>query len=291
MSYLARIAELNTGVTEGLWPFVVAGQTLSHVKPGFAEHLLGVEISSIAHTGQVFAAGPQGLLLAPELDGASPAVRSRAIASVLGILRDRGLIKGWRDEMFPMTRRFGASPALLVERAAMAHFGGRGYGVHVNGYVQTPSGLALWVAERSADKPTWPGLLDQIVAGGQPAGLGLRENMIKECAEEANIGTALASAAHAVGTVSYCLDTPAGIRPDLLFVFDLFLPRDFAPRNTDGEVAGFELWPVEQVAQVVQTSTRFKPNCALVVIDFLVRHGVIDPEHPDYELIVSGLRV
>lgn len=41
------------------------------------------------------------------------------------------------------------------------------YGVHVNGYVETEAGLELWVARRSKDKPTWPGKLDHIVAGGQ----------------------------------------------------------------------------------------------------------------------------
>ena len=41
------------------------------------------------------------------------------------------------------------------------------YGVHINGYVETAAGLELWVARRSRDKPTWPGKLDHIVAGGQ----------------------------------------------------------------------------------------------------------------------------
>ena len=41
------------------------------------------------------------------------------------------------------------------------------YGVHINGYVETEVGLELWVARRSKDKPTWPGKLDHIVAGGQ----------------------------------------------------------------------------------------------------------------------------
>ena len=48
------------------------------------------------------------------------------------------------------------------------HFGARAYGVHVNGYVRTPDGgIELWVARRSKTKPTWPGMLDHIVAGGQ----------------------------------------------------------------------------------------------------------------------------
>jgi hypothetical protein len=34
----------------------------------------------------------------------------------------------------------------------------------------------------------------------------------------------------------------------------------------------------------------FKFNCSLVVIDFLIRHGVITPADPDYFDLVTGLR-
>jgi hypothetical protein len=44
-------------------------------------------------------------------------------------------------------------------------------GVHMNGYVTLPDGgKELWVARRSRAKPTWPGKLDHIVAGGQVGG-------------------------------------------------------------------------------------------------------------------------
>ncbi len=57
---------------------------------------------------------------------------------------------------------------MQIERAAATQFGVKAYGVHVNGYVESPSrGLCLWVARRSRDKPTWPGKLDHIAAGGQ----------------------------------------------------------------------------------------------------------------------------
>ena len=45
-------------------------------------------------------------------------------------------------------------------------------------------GLCLWVARRSVNKPNWPGKLDHIVAGGQPYGISVMENVIKECEEE-----------------------------------------------------------------------------------------------------------
>ena len=62
------------------------------------------------------------------------------------------------------------------------------------------------------------------------------------------------------------------------------------PRNTDGEVDSFYLWPIERVMREVLDGGSFKLNCALVVIDFLIRHGYIRPEEPDYRRLVAGLR-
>ena len=63
------------------------------------------------------------------------------------------------------------------------------------------------------------------------------------------------------------------------------------PINLDGEVEEFQLWPMERVVETVRDTADFKFNCALVVIDFLVRHGVLPPDHTDYMQIVGGLRV
>ena len=48
--------------------------------------------------------------------------------------------------------------------------------------------------------------------------------------------------------------------------------------------------PLPEVAALVRDTTDFKPNCNLVVLDFLVRHGVVGPDHPEYLEIVGGLR-
>jgi hypothetical protein len=90
--------------------------------------------------------------------------------------------------------------------------------------------------------------------------------------------------------VSYCLETEEGLRPDVLFCYDLELPADFVPVNRDGEVAEFQLWPVEDVLETVAQTTEFKFNCNLIVIDFAVRHGFLAPDDPDYIDILQGLR-
>lgn len=56
------------------------------------------------------------------------------------------------------------------------------------------------------------------------------------------------------------------------------------------QVEEFMLWPVEKVAEIIQTTQEYKPNCALVVVDFLIRHGLITPDQPGYLQLVDSLR-
>ena len=76
----------------------------------------------------------------------------------------------------------------------------------------------------------------------------------------------------------------------VVYHYDLELPADFVPEAADGEVDEFMLWPLEQVAETVRETFEFKFNCNLVIIDFCIRHGVLPPEHSDYETILRGLR-
>ena len=75
-------------------------------------------------------------------------------------LREEGYLDGWRDEYLPVVQNFNAAPAFLVERCACAHYGMKGYGVHLNAYVRDETGAVshLWVATRSQEKQTWPGM-------------------------------------------------------------------------------------------------------------------------------------
>ena len=55
-------------------------------------------------------------------------------------------------------------------------------------------------------------------------------------------------------------------------------------------MAGFELLPVAEVMARVRDTDDFKINCNLVIIDFLIRHGFIGPDEPDYLDLIQGLR-
>jgi len=281
VSLLDRVRECARFEPGRYLPFRVDGIRLGRIEKRIAERLRGF--------ADVFRVSADAVDLAPGLSGFDD--RTRAVAGALATLRDEGLITGWRDEPYPVALSFSSPPLFVVERAAVPLLGVKGYGVHVNGYVVDGGTVRLWVGRRSLTKPTGPGKLDQVVAGGQPAGISIVDNLIKECAEEAAIPAAIAAKAVPVGTVSYLTERPEGLRDDVLFDYDLELPPDFQPVNADGEVAAFYLWPIERVIETLERSDEFKFNSGLVVIDFLVRRGFIGPERPDYVDIVEGLHV
>lgn len=276
MSFLDRIAEANTFDLSGFRPFTVGDARVGWIRPGFAERLAG-------HVN-VFSVDADGVRLLPHLT--TYAARTTAVDRVLRQFD----LPGWRDEMYPVATGFDAEPLLGIERAAAPYFGFTAYGVQVNGYVRTADGQSLWVARRSADKQTDPGKLDSMIGGGQPVGIGVMENLMKEAQEEAGVAPDLIATGRPVGTVACCRETPAGLEPDIEFTFDLELPPDFRPENTDGEVAKFMLWPVELVMETVRTTTDFKFNINLTLIDFFIRHGLLGPDDPGYLAIVDALR-
>ena len=281
MSYLDRIATCRRWDPAAYRPLVIDGQTLGRVSHAVARRL--------AEFPEVFVVGDNSVALAPGLDDFES--RSRAVAGVLGEMKAQGEIPLWRGEDYPVVARWGDAPALKIERAAAALLGTRSFGVHLNGLVQAARGLSMWVAKRAANKQTAPGKLDHLAAGGQPFGLGLRENLIKEAGEEAGIPAELAARAIPTGAVSYRCARPEGLRDDVLFCYDLELPAEFVPANTDGEVESFSLWPIAEVLARVRDGEDFKFNVALVVIDLAIRRGLIAPDDPDYQEIWQGLRL
>jgi hypothetical protein len=281
MSYLDRIATCRAWRPERYRPFVIGDEPLGRVTHAFAKRL--------ADFPSVFQVSDRAVVLAPGLTDLQS--RTAAVAEVLRRLAEAGEVRGWRDEAYPITPRWDEPPRMTMERAAVPLFGCRAYGVHMNGLVADDTGLKLWVAKRATNKETAPGKLDQVVAGGQPHGIGVRDNLIKECAEEAAIPLALARQAVPVGIISYICERPEGLRDDVCFCYDRALPADFAPRNTDGEVAWFQLWPLPLVLERLRDTEDFKFNCALVILDLAIRRGHLSAQDPDYTAIIHGLRL
>jgi 8-oxo-dGTP pyrophosphatase MutT (NUDIX family) len=185
-----------------------------------------------------------------------PAVPRRSVGVAAGVAPDEALLQ--------------------VDRSLVTWLGVRARGVHLNGWRRTATGPQLWLARRARGKRTFPGHLDNLVAGGQSLGFDAMTTLVKECAEEAGMSAALAGRAVATGELAYAWQEGLECKDDVLACFDLELPASFTPVPVDGEVESFLLWSVPQVLVSLAGDDAWKPNCALVALDFLLRHDLLD---------------
>jgi len=121
--------------------------------------------------------------------------------------------------------------------------------------------------------------------------------MVREANEEASLPeTLVRERTKAVGAVTYfhIRDERAGgetnlLQPEIQYVYDLELPEDVVPKPSDDEVEEFYLWDVGKVKEALRDG-EFKPNCACVLLDFFVRHGILTQGNErDYLEIVGRL--
>lgn len=247
-------------------PWVAAGRPAGRVHRDRLPLLLG-DVGAFEDTAH-----------GPQLRGADAAARSDSLAALVAGLHRAGALAAPLDEPYPLLDRTTGDELAQLDRIAVPWLGAVACGVHLNGYVRTASGLRLWIARRSSDRRTYPGHLDNLVAGGQRAGGSAQATLVRECAEEAGIPGQLAARAVPVGVIAYRRQDGLSLHDDRLACFDLELPAAFEPRPIDGEVQAFAAWPAAEVAASLRDGDPWKPNCALVVLDFLLRHGLLDGE-------------
>lgn len=208
-------------------------------------------------------------------------------------------LKAWRNEKYAIWIQ--QTPYVLIERALSGPFGIITHGSHINGYVTDPVSqeIKFWIPRRSATKPTWPLLLDNTIAGGLGYPYGPYETAIKESLEEANLEKdVIERYIESAGVVTYFhyegdasqdkFDSEGSyIVGEAEFIYDLHLPHDIIPRPNDGEVDSFNLMTLEQTIYALQNK-EFKPNCGLVMVDFLIRHGYITAENEPNFIAISN---
>ncbi len=281
MSYLDRVNKCNDWNPKRYAPFTVDGAQVGWIRRE--------RIATLKKHPKVFVPAHGGIALNPKLK--TPKARTDAIKEIAGALRKSGRFPAPRKEMYAVKNRWSEKEHFRLDRGLVAAFGVRAYGVHVNGFVRKRDGLHLWIGTRATNRMVEPGKLDNMVAGGQPAGLSLIKNVIKECHEEAHIGARRASQARPASVITYAGERKGELRADTLFCFDLEMPASEKPKPSE-EIVAYNLMPVAEILRIVRKTDRCKFNVGLVIIDFAIRHGLITPENePDFEAIVAGLHV
>ncbi len=207
-------------------------------------------------------------------DGAVTLQDAGQLPALARTLADAGAFP-WRGEAFDVRAVPGGPVLTTVDRGALPWFGIQAEGVHVNGLVRRADGLYLWVGRRAPDRLMDPGKLDHLVAGGIPAGLTAAQTLVKEGAEEAGLDEPTMCQARHACVVAYAMARPEGLRRDRLHCYDLLLPDHVRPRPADGEVAAFELWPIQRVLDTVRDTDDFKFNVSIVLIDLFRRLSLL----------------
>lgn len=250
---------------------------------------------SIAHTI------PRTVQLLDSSDGTNTAdVCNAAFKKLIDAAREaqvfQSLRKVWPEDYKILGAKYEGRVQLL--RAAAGLFGISCRGAHMTVYTHTKTGeLKIWVPRRSRHLATWPGKLDTTVAGGVRAEESPFECIVHEADEEASLPKDLVrEKTKPVGVITYLAESAAGsggefglVVPDVIYCYDLEVDDDVILKPQDDEVEGFYLMSVGDVKEALLRE-EFKTNCASVMIDFFVRHGVItDDNEPDYLEIVTRL--
>ncbi|WP_454721789.1 MULTISPECIES: DUF4743 domain-containing protein [Cupriavidus] len=199
-----------------------------------------------------------------------PAARSEALATLARWLADTGHVRGWRDELFAVTPALAAPAFAVIERAAARFLGLLTFASHMNGVIA--GARALWISRRSAAKAVDPGMWDNLVAGGMPAGSDPLATLVRECDEESGIPPALARRAEAHGVIEVLREIPEGVQWEAVYVYDLLLPADFTPHNRDGEVAEHRRIEPEALLAIMADGA-MTVDATLVTLDTLARRG------------------
>lgn len=191
-------------------------------------------------------------------------------------LRDAGLIVAWRDETYPVPAEADGRLLATFERAASRFWGTLTFGAHCNGYLRGAGGAPthLWIARRADDKPTDPGMLDNLIGGGVPHGQTPAETVVREGWEEAGLVPAQMAALEAGRIVGLTRDIPEGFQNERLSVYDLALPLGLEPRNQDGEIQSIARMPLAEAFERAAAG-EMTVDAALVTLDFALRRRLL----------------
>jgi 8-oxo-dGTP pyrophosphatase MutT (NUDIX family) len=270
---LARLSPLLRAPRARYLPLRIGSDIVGCVDP--------VRADVLARFADVFDRDASGIAFKATLQTA--AARTKVLDGVVAVLAAEGRLSAWRDERYAIATHFDSEPLCLIERAAARFFGIHTYAAHVNGLV-AGAPASMWIARRSHDKAIDPGLLDNLVGGGIPAGSTVAETMVREAWEEAGIPADVAATATRTGEVLVCRAHPDGLQRETVFVHDLWLDGSFAPSNQDGEAVEHRLVSLEDSAALIANERGpdiVTVDASLVILDFMLRSGAIDSDSAD----------
>ncbi|KAI1458977.1 putative thiamine pyrophosphokinase [Annulohypoxylon moriforme] len=233
--------------------------------------------------------------LSPEDSNDIVASSAAAITKLLRAAQDAksfSKLSNWLGEKFPV---LGAPFPFAVDRAIAPYFGIVSTGVQLTIFPRDESGSIskIWVARRADNKPTYPGKLDTAVGGGVNYDETPFESLMREAKEELGIDAKAALSSGSISWFQIKNSTEENPLPlvecGVQYVYDLEVDAKTKLDPAEDGIDWLKLLSVDEVKDALRRR-EFKPSSACVMVDFLVRHGIINAENDrDFAEIVSRL--
>lgn len=177
-----------------------------------------------------------------------------------------GCVPRWRGELLDLWT-FDGRAIGSIERGVVRPLGLLTKAVHLNAWSATGG---LWVARRSLEKPTDPGLWDTLVGGlvgrGEPPDLALERETYEEAGLSAEV-IADRTPLRAIGQMRRRLDE--GYQRELVLTSECVLPEGITPVNQDGESMTITCLAPQSVLQMLQ-NREFTVEASLVILEDLL---------------------
>ncbi|WP_322995961.1 NUDIX hydrolase [Castellaniella sp.] len=237
----------------GARPVTVAGRVAGWVSPAVLDAI----------------AQHPGVHVEPEAAHLMPVPAQRlgmdaVLREIAVIMRDAGQIRSWRNELLDVI----AEGRVLahIERGAVRPLGLLTHAVHLSAWA--PDGR-MWVARRSLDKSTDPGLWDTLSGGLVSAGEDPASALLRESHEEAGLAPVELAAHSPLRTVLRMhRRLPDGYQVETVHLSDCVLDAATAPASLDGEVMEFRCVDMGVLRDMI-THGAFTLEAELCILDSL----------------------
>ena len=135
--------------------------------------------------------------------------------------------------------------------------------------VKKKNSIILHLAKRSRKLKKFPGLYDNLIAGGQPTNISILDNLHKEGYEESGLKKKYTNLAKKSNVVHYKHNDKKNFNSAIIFIYQLEKLDEMHFSNTDGEVEGFLDVEIDELYKILENK-ELKANCIIPILDFFI---------------------
>jgi hypothetical protein len=260
-----------------------------------AGHNLGWTRKTLA--GQLASLNPSWSLCDETLTLETDGLNATALTEKIDADFHAAMEKGWipqkpdyphGDDWLGVGGDRGRNALFIIRRFFLRFIGVPIDSVFINGYENG----AMWLAVRGQGVDFAAGTFDPLVGGARQHDQTIDDALQVEGYQEAGLTASHVNDLKPGSTIQLFYRGSNGFfKNESFHIFDFDTKGVFTPHcQEEWEISGFVKMPFDEVLHTLETSPeKFKGQIQPVLIDFLMRSGVVPETYPDYDKIRTAL--